>query len=813
MFTALNWIVRETGLRFLRRRKAAASVAVLTLALALGANTTAFAVVNAFLLNSFAVPEPSRLFAIVPVRELPGRGSVQFSDAYPNYQVIREANRSFDEVAAFVQSTAGWDHEGEVRPLQASRVTATFFRTMRVQPVIGQVFDARAEGPSPTPVVLISDALWRGSLSGDPGIVGKHLTINGTPHTVIGVMPPGFTHPLPTDVWLPFSMSQVQLTSVTGARILTIYARLRDGVPPNAADMDIATFTKRTLEANAVDNRDYRYTRTSFRELLLPGVGRTVRLVQFAALILVSLAIVNLASLLVAWGFDRQSEMATRLALGARSSRLVRLAIMQSVVVVAAGAVGGLVFGALAVAGLKRLEVTRAIAIFFAELRVDLPVIFWSVLVALAAGVLAGLLPGWLQRRLSVASTLRSSSRGASLTREALRWQKGIVGLQAGLSVVILIGATLLGLSLRNLTSVPMGFSAGDRVVARIQLPEPAYSTHPARAALARRLDEALALEPELESVGLTSTLPIGDQMVGARFFVDQPDGSRSAEALQFHIRRVSPNYLGTLGVPLLQGRLLEARDDSSHPTVAVVSKALADRMWPNANPIGKRLLRVVPGNPTPAPVEVVGVVADVRDAGNTAPLAETVYVPLLQNSSARLSLLFTPRGVPANAIAAIRRVVRAADPTLTLSGIAPLTALEEQADSLARLRAMLVAIFGVVALAIAVLGAYGVMSQLTANREREFALRLVFGARPISIGSTVVLQALRLTIPGIVAGCLAVWFSSSAVRPFMFQVDARSVELIAVVALAVAAATALTALAPAWRALRIRPDRALTDA
>ncbi len=810
---SLTWLVHETGLRFLKRRKAATGVAILTMALALGSNTAVLAVLKAFLLSSFGLPEPDRVFAIVPVRSMPGRGSVQFSDAYPNYQLIREAQRAFADVATFVQSTASWDNGGEVRPLQASRVTASFFRTMRVAPIAGRVFEPTAEGPTPVPVVLISNAMWRGSLASDRAIIGRSLTINGAPHTVIGVMPPGFTHPLPTDIWLPFSLPQQQLTSVTGARNLTIYGRLKDGMAPNAADADLVSFTKRTLEANSTDNRDYSYTRTSIREFLLPGVERTVLLVQAAALVLLLLAIVNLSSLLIAWGFDRQTEMATRLALGAQAARLARMTVFQSVAVVVAGSVGGLLLGIVAIAGLKRLAVTRALAVFFAELRVDLPLITWSLCAALIAGILAGLAPGWIHRRLELARTLRSSSRGASISPEAMRWQKGIVVLQTALSVVILIGAALLGISFRNLTSVPMGFSAGNRIVARVQLGDQAYGAHGARVTFAERLLGAFSESPQLETVAFTSTLPIGDQLRGSRFFPEQQDGSLATEPILFHFRRVSPNYLAALGVPLLQGRAIDARDDAAHPPVAVVSRALASRLWTNANPIGKHIFRDMPGGASPQAVEVVGVVGDVRDAGTSAPMGETVYMPYAQVSLQLMSLLFTSRGTLADAVAAVQRALRRVDPALALSGVVPLESLIQQADALPRLRTLLLGIFAAVALAIALLGAFGVISQLVANREREFAIRLVFGAAPRSLMSAVLLQAWSLTIPGIILGSAAARVSSGFVAPFTFEIAPQSIRVTLVVAIGVLFMTAMATLAPALRAMRVRPDRAMAGA
>src|SRR5687768_14371043 len=219
-----RWINRESGLRFLARRKAACSVAVVTMALALGANTLVFSVTKAFLLSSFALPEPNRLFVIAPVRELPGRGEVVFAEAYANYQRIRETQHSFADVAVMVQATASWDAGGEAQPLKAARVSASFFRTTRVQPVLGRAFRPEEEGPGADAVVIVGHALWQGPLAADGSIIGRSLLINGAPHTVVGVMPPGFSHPLPTELWLPFDLATpTAWTAVTGARNLSVY--------------------------------------------------------------------------------------------------------------------------------------------------------------------------------------------------------------------------------------------------------------------------------------------------------------------------------------------------------------------------------------------------------------------------------------------------------------------------------------------------------------------------------------------------------------------------------------------------------------
>jgi putative ABC transport system permease protein len=387
------------SMRFLARRRTVAAVAVLTMACALGANTAAFSVVRAFLFAGFAVPEPDRLIVIAPERDLPGRGTVLFNDAYPNYQLIRQTQRAFADVSCLVSNIASWDDHGEIRSLQATLATASFFSTMRVQPILGRAFTASEEGPSPAPVVVVSYALWNGALAGDSSIIGRALTINGVLTTVIGVMPEGFAQPAPTDIWQPFDLPPAQRAAINGGRLLTVFGRIADGRSRAAMLAELAEFTRRTREANAPDNRDYHYVPQTLREQLLSGADATVLLIQAGAAVLLMLAVLNLASLLMAWGFERAPEMAVRVALGARQHRVMRLLLTQSAVVVAMGFGFGTVVAFLAVSAARRMNFGTSSDYFLANLRLDGAILLFSAAAAAVAALAAGTLPVWFSRR------------------------------------------------------------------------------------------------------------------------------------------------------------------------------------------------------------------------------------------------------------------------------------------------------------------------------------------------------------------------------------------------------------------------------
>src|SRR5688572_8515883 len=241
------------------------------MACALGVNASALAVLRAFLFSGLGVPDPERFLNVAPIRDLPGRGAVVFSDAFPNYQLLRDTKKSFDEVAVVLQNIVSWSQGTDVRALQNTRASATFFRTTRVSPILGRPFTVEEEGPSPAPVIIISHTLWTSAFSRDSSVVGKVMTIDGVPTTIIGVMPEGFSQPAPTDVWQPFDIPANQRTTITGARALGIFARLKDGVSQEAAVAELAELTRRTHEASPADNRDYRYRLATLRDQLLAG--------------------------------------------------------------------------------------------------------------------------------------------------------------------------------------------------------------------------------------------------------------------------------------------------------------------------------------------------------------------------------------------------------------------------------------------------------------------------------------------------------------------------------------------------------------
>jgi predicted permease len=782
-------------------------MAIATMALALGANTAVVSVLEAFLGSSFGLEEPDRVVIVAPVLDLPGRGEVVFADAYSNYLLIRDAQRSFDAVACVLQGVSSWDDGTETRAVPSAKVTASFFAATGVQPQLGRAFREEEEGPGPAAVIIVSHALWRDALAGDPNVLGRVMTLDGAPHTIIGVMPPEFAHPLITDVWIPFDIPPAARTGIVGARNLTVFAHLRADVSEADAAADMTALTQAALEADA-QNDGYRYRIVTIGEFVLPNADRTVVFVQIGALLLTLLAVVNLSSLLMAWGHDRRHEMAVRVALGGRGRSIARMLVLQSLVVVLTGAACGALLARVAVTTIAGMDVGPQFAIYLGQLTLDGSVLAWSAALAGVAGVLASILPAVFVRKSAIGASLRTA-RG-SQSPLALRWQKALVLAQASLAVLIFSTAALIGMSFRNLARVPDGFAPEGQLVARVQLTSVRYQAVAERIAFVERLEEAMRREPELSEAGLTSTLPVSDQRFGTRVRVELADGSFEPEPLLIHIRRVSDGYFGAIDLPLQQGRAFDARDGTSTPLVTVVSESLARRLWPREDAVGQIVHRVVGAEPAPRLLEVIGVVEDAMDGGYQAPPGETIYVPWTQDAVTRLSIVVRPRTSPEPALAALRRALRAADPQLAAGAVAELSGLVRSETALPRLQTALLLTFAIVAGGIVALGSYGLMSQLVATREREFAVRLAVGAATGRIGSQVWGQAARITGPGVAAGLGASWLVSGAVSPFLFGVDARSFPVMAAVAAGTLLLLAVATLPTAVRAMRVKVTAAL---
>jgi putative ABC transport system permease protein len=781
-------------------------LAVVILAVTIAATTAASAVVRAAVLAGLGVPDNARLLNIEPLRDLPGRGPVVFFETWPNYLRLRGAlPDAFVAVTCVQQSVVGWDDRGEMRPLQAARVSATFFATTGVSPRPGQAFTAVDDGVTPAPVVVISHRLWREAFAEEAQAIGRAIRLGDTLHTVVGVMPAAFAVPVGVDVWLPLGTPAAQ----PSARIFSVYARLHPAASFERAAAIMSDFTTRTIAADSVVNRDFRYRARPLVEALVDTAGPAIWLVQAGALLLFALAVSNVWSLFMSWSVERRHETAVRRALGASDRHLVWLFVGRSLGIAVPAAVLGTLAAWAALPLVRGLQPTPQLGPLLADARLDPWTLTTAVALAVIAALAIGLVPAWYACRQDAAAGLTTTSRGATLSRSAARFQRGVVLVQASLAVVVLFAAVVSAVSFWKLVAVPDGFDAAGRLIVRVILPESQYPTHDKRAWFATRLHEAVAEEPDAAAFAFSTTLPVGDLRWGGRFVPEPAGGEAAREALTLHYRRISPGYFAAMGIPFRQGRDFDARDHAKAPQVAIVSRAAADRLWSGADPIGRRLRRYNAPADAP-PLEIVGVVSDTVDGGYNAPAGEALYVPFVQSSVGQMSMVVRPRTETAAALAAVRRALKKVDPALAASGIASLESLVSDALAVPRLQMVLLTLFGIVAISLTALGSYGVMTQMVASRQREFAVRLAVGATPRRLGGMVLGQNARLALAGIAVGLVADWQLSRLLEPIVFGISASSPLALTAVAVATLLVTLAATVVPAARAAAADATRGL---
>lgn len=800
----------RTALRFFLRRRVAFTAMVLAIALAVGANTVVFSVLRAFFAGSLGIPDDRPVVAIWTVKDLPGRGGVKFSDAFPNFQLLRESGlQSISGLAAAHPANFNWELPEETRRVSGAMASASLFDVMQVRPQLGRLFTAAEEGPGGAPVAVVSHRFWQSALGGDEKVLGRMLRLNNQAVEVIGVLPERFSQPVGADIWRPFDLPEAMWKSIVTGRQLRLYGRLAEGATLAALNTELRTFAGRAAEFSA-DNKDWRWLAEPLRAALLDQADRVVLFVQAGAAVLLVLALANLVALQLAWAAERERETAVRLALGAPAGRLFRQFLVQSLLLAGAGGAAGVLLAAVGLPLLQQLVPGAVLTALLADATIDGAALGFALAAVAFVGVPAGLLPAAQVRRTGLDSALRSETRGGGASRTSLRWQRAMVVVQSTVASLVLTAATLAGLGFHRLSRVDWGFVAQDRIVFRVQFPDATFPTHEHRARFVRSFERALAQRLEFTAFGLTSTLPVGDTQWGSSFFLERPTGGFAEEPLVVSIRRVTPSYLTVMGIPLLEGRGFTEFDRENTPHVAIISKAMAERYWPGQSPLGKRLRRMSPAD---APlVEIVGIAGDVRDSGAGKPPGETVYTPFEQVSARFFSAVLVGNGTPKQTLDAGRAALRKLSQEIAAYEPAALPELIVAANALPRLQLLLLGSFAVIAIVLAGLGCYGVMGQLAANRSREMAIRVAIGSTPAAVRRLVLRTNAWLALSGTVLGIGAAWGAALSIGIQLPGFEANVPWVYPAVFAGVMCLTQLASFLPAWRLARQNVHRALTD-
>jgi predicted permease len=797
------------ALRTLRRTPGFTIVIVLTLALAIGANSAIFSVIQGVLLRPLPYPRPDRLVRIYFNSDTQAKFPLNPYD----FRDFRARNRTFESMAAINHHDAQLSGMGEPVMLRAFLITAGYFRVLGLTPAQGREFTDDDELPGRGRLAILSDRLWRSRFASDPGIIGRTITLNAQTFSVVGVMPPGARHPGNTfipvadgdtvDLWCPFTFADDPHDR--GSHYMDGIGRLKPDVSLEQGNADLRA---------ALSQMFNEHTGKGWRVFLVPlyqeMVGRTERMLMVllgAVGLLLLIACVNAANLLLARSSARVREIAVRSALGAARGRIVRQLLTESLVIALSGAALGTVF---AVGGVRALVAGLPAGFPRAgEIRLDPSVFGFTLLISVLTGLLFGLAPALTASRADLQHSLREGGRSATGGGRALRLRNFLVVGECGLACVLLIGAGLMLHSFVNLLRADPGFQPQQVLTASIALPWEHYRQGPSRVRFYEKLVADLEALPLVQSAGVATDLPWTGYDGNMDGFTVEGRSAEYNKKTTARYHAASPDYFRALGIPLLRGRFHNAGDDNDAPTVIVVNATMANRYWPGEDPIGRRI--TLHSQPKEKDwVRVVGVVADIRDQPESNDVRPAMWFPHAQFPERTMLVAVRSNSAPAAATRQLRLAVRKLDPELAIADLRLMNQIADAALESQRFTLFLVGLFAVLALVLATIGIYGVISYSVNQRMGEFGLRMALGARPWDLMRLILGQGLLLTGAGAAAGLLSAIGLTRLLGSLLYGVGGTDPVTFAAVAGLALLTTMLACYVPARRAADADPMRSL---
>lgn len=795
------------SIRSLVRRPGFTAVAVLTLALGIGASTTMFSVLHSVVLQPLPYPDSERVVRLYPTREATqrtpwtGADFVDFCEQASSYQAI--AGYTYAEYSTLQDSVP--------RMVVGVSVTPAFFQVLGVPPLHGRVLSPDADPSGGPRAVVLSHAFWKTRLGGREGVVGSSIAFNGEPFTIAGVMPTPFQYPLGAELWVASRFRAPESSDAAGDpahnrddKYFNVVARLREGVSPEQAREEGKTILERLGEAYPDTSRGQGFDISSLHEVVVSSVRPTVLALFGAATLVLLLACANVAGVVLARAATRSQEMAVRASLGAERRHLARQLLSESLLLALAGGCGGALLalgGTRAVVALVVRELPRA-----GEITVSAPVLLFGLGASLLSGLVFGSAPLLALCRADTAAALRAGGSRSVAGSAHARARSVLVSVELAISLTLLVGVSLLARTLSSLGAVDPGFSEREVVTAQVWVPGSAAPGDEELRGFQRALLERVRSLPGVTSAAAVLSVPV-DSTVNARtsYSVEGRVVERAALPVA-GLQLASPGYFSSLGIPVLEGRDFADSDGPGNPPVMVVSRAFADRFFPGEDPIGKRVGTGHPDDDDFRWSTVVGVVGSTRHDGLRGEPRVEAYQPLAQEPSPWLTLVLKSR-VPASTLAGpLRRAVAEVSPGQPVERIATMRQILHESLARERIQALLLALFAAVALALAAVGLYGLMTFTVACRTREIGIRIAVGADRASVTRLVIAQAGRLLLAGLAAGCAGAVAAGLLLRPLLFGVPAVDPVSLALAVVALSLAGLLAALAPLRRALATDP-------
>ncbi|HEX5412739.1 MAG TPA: ABC transporter permease [Terriglobia bacterium] len=794
------------GLRQLRHNPGFTAVAIVTLALGIGANTAVFTLVNSVLLQPLPYRNPSKLVAVYqspPAKSFPGIKT--FAIAPANYLDWQRRNRAFTSMAIYHFAALNLTGTEHPEALKAARISADFFKVLGVEPWIGRNFSPEEEQSGHAAEVILGTDFWHAHFGTDRNIIGQKLTFDGRPYTIIGIMPPNFRSPSWAKVWIPLGWTAAE-RAVRGNHTYLAIARLKPGVGIASAQAEMNTISSRLAEQYPDDDSGWGAVLVPLHEDLVGEVQPTLLILLGAVALVLLIACANIGNLVLERSLGRRKEMAVRTALGASRSRVLRQVLSETALLGLAGGVLGLLFAYFSVALFTHypaLHLPRA-----SEIRLDGWVLAFTLSVSILTGILSGLAAGLHATRVDLNKALKAGLGRTDSYSGHGRTRRALVISEIALSLMLLAGAGLLIRTLWSLRSTSPGFDPSDLLTFSLVMPQSKYSTPSRKWQLVHEVGQRLAALPGVLSVGGANTLPLtGGESHWPIAIEGRPAGTAS-EQPEVTTSLVTAAYLQTLRVPLLTGRFLTDSDRAGTQPVIVISQAMAKRFWPGENPLGKHLTTVfAPG----MSFEVVGVVGNIRisSLADETPV-EAMYIPILQFPDFAMSFAVRTSVPPLGMVPAVARAVHQIDPDQPLGDV--MTMSQIMNDSLARRRfsMMLLAAFAGLAVILAAIGIFGIIAHSVSRRTHELGIRMALGAEKNDVLRMVVGQGLKLALIGVAVGIAGALALTRFLSSLLYGVKATDPLTFIAVSLIMIAVALAACYIPARRAAKVDPMVAL---
>jgi putative ABC transport system permease protein len=792
------------SIRRLLKNPGFTAVAVLTLALGIGANSAIFSVINAVLFRPLPFPEPDRLVGVYQV----WKGSREVMSP-ANFLDVRQQSKTLEDAAAVDNTEFTLTGVGDPIRLRGSEVSASFFTVLGVRPSLGRTFAPDENEPGKDKVVVLGHALWQQRFGARADAVGSTLLLDGSPRTIIGVMPAGFSYPAEQELWIPLEYDD-NFKAARGAWYLRAIARLKAGVSADQSASEIATLGNALEQAYPRENTDVGFTTFPLHEALVGDVRPALLLLLGAVGFVLLIACANVANLLLARAVARETELAVRTALGAGRGRLVRQLLTESIVLGAAGGFAGLLIAfwgsdmlvALQPEGIPRLN----------EVAIDRYVVIFTMGISLLTGLFFGAIPALQMTRGSLATSLKEGGRGNMAAAGSARLRGTLVVAEMALAVMLLAGAGLLIKSFGRLQAVDPGFRPEETLSFELSLPRSTYSEDPQIISFYERLSDRIAALPGVRTVGGVMGLPLSGLRFNISFKVEGRPEAAPGQEPTMEVRVTTPDYFRTLGVPLERGRFFTNADTAEAPRVVILSQAAVKKYFRDEDPIGKRIeLGWGRGKDQKrAGGEVVGIVGDVKELGLDEEFPAEIYLPMRQWPVGRMAIVARTAVPPMTIAPQVKQVVQELDANLPVNQIRTVEDVVAESIAQPRFYMLLLGAFAVVALALAAIGIFGVMSYTVSQRTREIGIRMALGAQGGSVVSMVVRQAMILAATGLALGTVAALALSRTMTTLLFDMSPTDPVTFATVAGVLGFVAFLASYVPARRAANVDPIDAL---